>query len=283
MIYQSAQLEKKEFVIEITPQEIDEFCHIAESLTPGARISIAYHSRSSIAQHVDAAQRLYMMGFEPWPHIAARHLHSNEELDEFLGELVLKANIASCMFIAGHIPHSEGPFNDSLDLINSGLLQKHGIKEVGIAGHPSGHLNLPLSCVNALLHQKIQAITQAGMKPSIITQYELQADVTLSWIESLRQQGIDAPVYIGMLGPASAKVLSNIVSHCDFYPPKETQENYGLFSPPDTFITPQKLMHDYFKALNFATHGQCFFHVTYGKLSDIVTWTNKWANAKQLN
>ncbi|MDL4454933.1 hypothetical protein QRZ34_28475 [Klebsiella michiganensis] len=269
------------FIIEIAPQQIDEFYLIADKLTPGSRVSLAYHSKASLAEHVRAARRLNELGFRPWPHIAARHLRSVKELDDFLNALVTKSNIDRCVIIAGHIPHPEGPFSDSLDVINSGLLQKYKLKEIAVAGHPSGHLNLSPSCLSTLLHQKIHAITRAGMNASIITQYELEAAATLSWIEDLRKQGIDAPVYIGMLGPAEAEILARIVKSCDSFPSQSAQKNYGLFSGAGTFITPDKLMNEYSSQLNTVVHGQFDFHIAYGKLNDIASWVEQWVHFRQ--
>lgn len=281
MSYTQSVIGVERFVIEITPQQIDEFGQIADKLTPGSRVSLAYHSRASLAEHVRAAQRLNELGFRPWPHIAARHLHSVQELDDFLNELVAKGNVDSCVIIAGHIPHSEGPFSDSLDVINSGLLQKYKLKEVAVAGHPSGHLNLPASCLSALLHQKIHAIARAGMNASIITQYELEASATLGWIEDLRKQGIDVPVYIGMLGPAEAEILAHFIKSCDSFPSQLAQKNYGLFSAAGTFITPDKLMNEYSSHLKTVVHGQFDFHIGYGKLNDIASWVEQWVHFRQ--
>lgn len=267
------------FVIEIAPQEIEEFRLIARKLPPGVKVSIAYHSKISIEEHVAVAREINMLGFRPWPHIAARHLHSITKLENFVAALTIEANVDSCVIIAGHIPYAKGPFNDSLDLINSRVLKKYGIKEVAIAGHPSGHLNLSITHLNEICIKKINAIIQGGMKPSIITQYELETASTLRWLESLRLQGIDVPVYIGMLGPADVSVFSNIVKHCDFNPSLELQEKYGLFSKQRTFITPEILMSDYYQTLTKTIHGQVFFHIAYGKLTDITTWIDSWLHS----
>jgi methylenetetrahydrofolate reductase (NADPH) len=59
-------------------------------------------------------------------------------LDGFLGTLSA-AGVDRLFVIAGDLDKPAGVLNSSLELIESGVLHKHGIVEVGIAGYPEGH------------------------------------------------------------------------------------------------------------------------------------------------
>ncbi|PJI51621.1 5,10-methylenetetrahydrofolate reductase, partial [Methylobacterium radiotolerans] len=44
------------------------------------------------------------------------------------------------LFAVGGDPAApEGPYEDSLAVITSGVLQQYGVREVGIGGYPEGH------------------------------------------------------------------------------------------------------------------------------------------------
>ena len=78
------------------------------------------------------------MGFVPVPHISARRLKSQDQLEEFLGRLQEVGATEHVFAVGGDPAEPEGPYPDSLSVIRTGLLQKYGVREVSIAGLPRG-------------------------------------------------------------------------------------------------------------------------------------------------
>ena len=166
---------------------------------------------------IDPAARLRALGFEPVPHLAARRLASRQALDDLLSRMA-EAGVRRILAIAGDQERVEGPFSAAIDVIESGLLQRHGIAEVGVAGypqgHPQGHPRLTEETLARALAAKIEAAEQTGLRVHIVTQFAFEAAPILGWLRRLRALGIEHPVRVGMAGPASLSNLLRFAKRC---------------------------------------------------------------------
>jgi methylenetetrahydrofolate reductase (NADPH) len=163
---------------------------------------------------IEAAARIRARGFEPVPHLAARSLASHGALDELLSRLASGANVRRVLVIAGDRERAVGPFSGAIELIESGLLQRHGIVEVGIAGYPDGHPRLSPDTLIRALTAKIEAAEQTGLRATITTQFAFDPAAILQWLRRLRDLGIEHPVRIGMAGPADVATLLRYARRC---------------------------------------------------------------------
>ena len=98
----------------------------------------------------------------PVPHISARRLKSQTELEEFLAALQTEAAIDRAFVVAGDPPQPEGPYADALAVIRSGLLGKYGVTRVGISGYPEGHPEIGSDKLWQAKREKLAAISDRG-------------------------------------------------------------------------------------------------------------------------
>ena len=160
------------------------------------------------------ATALRTAGFEPVPHLAARHFASREAFGDLLARLRNEAAIHRVLVVAGDRDDPAGPLGSALDAVESGLLQRHGIDEIGIAGYPDGHPRISSDLLERALAAKIEAAEQSGLKVHIVTQFAFDADVIIAWVRRLRDLGIEQPVRIGMAGPTSLTALLRYAGRC---------------------------------------------------------------------
>ena len=153
-------------------------------------------------------------GFEPVPHLVTRNFTSRETFGDLLAQLRNEAAIHRVLIIAGDRDDAAGPLESALDAVESGLLQRHGIGEIGIAGYPDGHPRISSDMLDRALAAKIEAAEQSGLKVHIVTQFAFDADIIIAWIRRLRDQGIEQPVRIGMAGPTSLTALLRYAGRC---------------------------------------------------------------------
>lgn len=66
------------------------------------------------------------------------------------------------------------------------------------------------------------------MAPLIVTQFGFDAQPFLDWLEELRQRGIDAPVRIGVPGPAGIKTLLRFAARCGVGASAAVMAKYGV-------------------------------------------------------
>src|SRR5690606_28648980 len=126
------------YSLEMTAKELDGLREAAPLIRPNTQVAVTSLPGEEMEQRVAAAVLVRELGFEPIVHLSARRLESEEQLDWYLGEITGKAKVKRVFIIAGDPPEPVGPYSDSLQIIETGLLQKHGIEIVGIGGHPEG-------------------------------------------------------------------------------------------------------------------------------------------------
>ena len=199
--------------IELSPR--DEFAGDAlrKLLDPGRTVFVNH--APSVTHHdiVAACVRLNRAGFVPVPHVAARRLASYTQASDFLHRAVGEAGVESALIIGGDDSPS-GPFRASLDLLATGVVERHGIKSVAFAGYPEGHPAIDSHTLYAALLAKVALARQRGLDVSLVTQFGFEADPILRWTASLRAQGIACPVRVGVAGPARVATLAKFAIRC---------------------------------------------------------------------
>jgi methylenetetrahydrofolate reductase (NADPH) len=166
------------------------------------------------AEQIDFAIRLRAHGFEPVPHLAARNFATTGELDGWLAHICEAAQVTRVLVIGGDRDQPAGLFHHAIEAIDSGLLQIHGISEIGLAGYPDGHARISPIALDRALADKIEAAEQTGLKVHIVTQFAFSAEPIIAWIRRLRDSGVEHPVKIGMAGPASFTALMRFARIC---------------------------------------------------------------------
>jgi len=194
-----------------TAADLDELHLVLPSQAPVYLSAIPTRPLSDLAAYAVA---VHGAGFAPVPHIAARNIPSAGALDDLLGQLTEKARVRRLLAVAGDSDRTQGPYANAIEVIESGLLQKHGIAEVGIAGYPDGHPRIASEALDRALAAKVEAAEQTGLQPHIVTQFCFSAERIVSWILRLRDLGIEQPVRIGMAGPTNLASLMRYAKRC---------------------------------------------------------------------
>jgi methylenetetrahydrofolate reductase (NADPH) len=202
------------YSIEATRPTADDIAALAGIVPAGTSIYVSAVPGQPADEAVEHAARLSKRGFEPVPHLAVRAFASASEIDRLLGRLSAEAGVRQVLVIAGDRDPPAGSLRSALDVIDSGLLQRHGIRSVGIAGYPEGHPRIPEHRLDRALADKIAAAEATGLRLHIVTQFCFDADAIIGWIRRLRDFGFDTPVRIGLAGPTSLSTLVRYASRC---------------------------------------------------------------------
>jgi methylenetetrahydrofolate reductase (NADPH) len=179
----------------------------------GTRIYLSAVPGRPSAEVVEAAVRLRRAGMEPVPHVAVRNFASHDALDDFLARINDEAGVERVLVIAGDRAEF-GPFRRAADAIESGLLQRRGIRHIGIAGYPDGHPQVGDDELHRALAEKIAAAEAGGLAVEIVTQFCFDARVILDYVVRLRRLGLAQPLRIGLAGPTSLPGLLRYASRC---------------------------------------------------------------------
>lgn len=183
------------------------------ALARGTRVYLSALPGRPAAETVDAAVRLRAAGLEPVPHIAVRNFSTRDELDDFLARLNGEAAVERVLVIAGDRAEC-GPFRRAADAIDSGLLQRRGVRALGVAGYPDGHPRIGPDELRLALSEKIAAAEATGLEVEIVTQFCFEAKAILDYVARLRAFGFEQPLRIGLAGPAGLASLLRYAGRC---------------------------------------------------------------------
>jgi methylenetetrahydrofolate reductase (NADPH) len=187
---------------------------LATAAAPGTAIYVSAVPARPPREQIAIAKRLHARGFEPVPHLAARNFAGTTELDDFLARLVEEAGVRRLLVIGGDRDAPAGHFHHAIEVIESGLAQNRGIREIGIAGYPGGHPRVSPVAIDRALAAKIEAAAATGLAVHIVTQFAFAPEPILAFIARLRDTGIEQPVRVGIAGPASVATLLRFSAIC---------------------------------------------------------------------
>ena len=167
------------------------------------RLTVTTSPKHGIDRSLDLAVRLRALGHNVTLHVAARMVRAESHLDEIL-ERALGAGIDDFLVIGGDAPDPLGPFTDAGELLDVLHRRSRRPERIGIGGYPEGHPLVSTPILEAALAHK------ARVADYIVTQLCFDAKALLTWIDRLRGQGIELPVYIGAVGPVERRRLLEI-------------------------------------------------------------------------
>ena len=216
------------YSLEMTAKETEGLREAAPLIRPDTQIAVTFLPGEEMEQRVEAAELVRQMGFEPIVHLSARRLRSEQELDNYLRDITTRAGVKRVFIIAGDPPEPEGPYENSLQIIESGLLEKHGIEVVGVGGHPEGHPNVSKDDLWVWMQKKLDAVRAHGMTPLVVTQFAFDDDAIVEWVGEMRKRGIDVPVRLGVPGPAGIKRLLGFAKRCGVGASANVMKKYGI-------------------------------------------------------
>ncbi|WMT72065.1 methylenetetrahydrofolate reductase [Bradyrhizobium sp. Ash2021] len=260
------------FSLEATLPNQTELEALRDMLPSTTEIFVAAPPGRPHSRVAETAKRVRKAGFEPVPHIAARNYESAESLGDFVERICGEAGVRRVLVIAGDVDRPAGPYLGANAVIETDLLQCHGIREVGVSGYPDGHPKLSDQIVARALRTKLKSAEERNLKIQIVSQLCFDADKIAAWMKWLRMSGINVPVSIGLAGPTSLRGLARFALMCGVrnsfkaFVSGKTGQLVGEASPDD-------IIHNLSEALDLSMLGQISIHLySYGGLVRTANW-----------
>jgi methylenetetrahydrofolate reductase (NADPH) len=263
-----------DFSMEMTGKDVAKVENAASVIPPGTRINVTFLENEDLAMRVAAAAAVKRLGFTPVPHISARRLKSQEMLEEFLTGLRDVGATENVFSVGGDPAVPLGPYEDSLALIESGVLQQYGVKHVSIGGYPDGHPDIATDVLWSALEKKAAALSRLDLPGAVITQVDFDVDRVLSWVAEVREHGVDLPIRVGVPGPASVKLLLGFAGRLGISTSTTIAKKYGLsVTNLLTKAGPENFIRDLRAGLDPGRHGVVKLHFyTFGGFKTTAEW-----------
>ena len=193
--------------IEVTPTGATKIESFRDCLNEATTVNVTFLPGTDPADTIAVCERLHNDGMKPVPHLAARSLRNADQLGELLTAYTSRCGVEEVLCIGGGVDDPVGDFTATMEVLKTGLIQKHGIRHIGVAGHPEGSPDIGDDEIAEALGAKNDLARAEGLDLYIETQFCFEADIVLDWERRVRAAGNALPIRIGIPGPATIKTL----------------------------------------------------------------------------
>ena len=99
-------------------------------------------------------------------------------------------------------------------MLDSGILQTCGIKEISFAGYPEGHSLISHQGLKEALTRKLAWAADADISASVLTQFCFVPARIIQFCATLEKEAPSVPVYVGLAGATNIKSLLHYARLC---------------------------------------------------------------------
>ncbi len=200
--------------LEISPRELHRTAEVAAMLPADTCVYIPSLPGLPLTRTLDAVAAIRGAGLDPVPHVSARRIRDGDEFREFLKKAASQYGVHRVLLIGGDEPRAKGPYQDSLQVLEHGLLKECGIREIGVGGYPEGHTRIALNELEKALQRKMQLAAGQGLGVYMVTQFCLSPQRVVDYCAGLARSHPQLPVYVGVAGPTDPVALARYAQRC---------------------------------------------------------------------
>ena len=208
----------KNFSIEVMPRTASKIENFKELLPQDTRVYVAHIEGTPINEMIDTAKRLTDEGYNVMPHFPARIIESKEVLVNWINRYKNEAGVKDALLLAGGVNQPYGEFHSSMDLLDTGEFDKAGFKNLHVAGHPEGNMDIDTDGktknVDSAISWKQEFSQKTDANMAITTQFCFESGPVIEWADRMASMGIDIPIHIGVAGPAKLQTMIKFSMAC---------------------------------------------------------------------
>ncbi|MWB78278.1 methylenetetrahydrofolate reductase [Pseudooceanicola sp. 216_PA32_1] len=208
--------------LEVLPRTLAKIDDLDTGLPRGGRVYIACIDGTPIEEMIGAARRLTDAGFCAMPHVTARSIPDAQSFRTWMTRYREEAGVTGALVLAGGRRVPAGPFQSSVQLLDSGIFDRLGFDRLHVAGHPEANRDIDPddTARNALaaLDWKQAYSERTDAEMAIVTQFLFDARSLGSWAATIRQRGVTLPIHVGLAGPARLATLIRYAIACGVGP-----------------------------------------------------------------
>ena len=206
------------YSVETTPGAATKIPDYRLILPAGTTVYVTLLPGSTIDDTISVCIRLAKEGFNPVPHYAARQITNRQKIAASLQRFCDEAGGTQVLVLAGSSKKPVGDYENSMQLLETGLFDQMGISRIGVAGHPEGSPDISTRALEDALKWKNQFAEQTDAEMHLVTQFCFEAKAVVEWEKQLAELGNKLPVHIGIPGVATIGTLLKHAAACGIGP-----------------------------------------------------------------
>ncbi|WP_206454931.1 methylenetetrahydrofolate reductase [Aurantimonas marina] len=200
--------------IEVAPKQVLESKDLPGLFPKDTKVYLTDVGVDSVKDFIKAVKRISDFGYAPVPHIPARRIRSRDELETRIRTYAEEAGVTDTLVIGGGLDRPAGPFSSTMEILESGLFDRYGIRDIGVAGHPEGSPDFSAATAEEALRLKRDFGERTGAHIRIVTQFGFDAEEFINWSLAIKEAGIGLPIHLGVAGPAKITTLIKYAALC---------------------------------------------------------------------
>ncbi len=200
--------------LEVSPRELHRAADLAAVLPADTCVYIPSLPGLPLARTLEAVAAIRAAGLDPVPHVSARRVLDRAEFEAFLKEAVKRHAVHRVLLLGGDEPKAKGPFNDSLEILESGILANSGIREIGVAGYPEGHPRIAASALVSAFEKKLHLAREQRLGLYVVTQFSFAPTRVVEYCSHLARSAPEVSIYVGVAGPTDPVALARYAQRC---------------------------------------------------------------------
>ena len=199
--------------IETTPNVYTKYGKFSDLVNKESNVYVTYLPDEDMNKVIDTAKKLTLEGYNVIPHLPARTIVNNAELEKYIKSLSEESGCSKILVIGGG-GNQKGNITSSIEILETDLLSKYNFEEVGLAGHPEGNPDVKQLDLDNAIIQKNQFSKKADFKMYLATQFFFEAKSLKEWELHLETLNNKLEIHAGIPGPATLKTLLSYATSC---------------------------------------------------------------------
>ena len=200
--------------LEISPRELHRAAEVASQLPTSTCVYVPSLPGLPLSRTLEAIAAMRAAGLDPVPHVSARRILNEAEFRSFLKDAVARHGVHRVLLLGGDESKPKGPFEDSLQILRSGMLRDSGIREIGVAGYPEGHPRISATELIEAFEEKRRLARDQGLGIYVVTQFSFAPHRVVEYCAGLARTAPEVSVYAGVAGPTDPAALARYAQRC---------------------------------------------------------------------
>ena len=271
----------KDFSIETTPDVYAKYGQFTEFLSEKNDVYVTYLPNEKSENVIETSKKINEEGLTAIPHLPARTIKDNSELEKYIGSL---SEIAGCnkILVIGGGSIQTGNIASSMQVLKTDLLSKYNFVQVGLAGHPEGNPDISDKELDKAIIEKNMFAQNVDFKMYFATQFFFESSSFEKWETHLISLKNNLDIHAGIPGPATLKTLISFATSCGISNSIRFLSKQVLnISKLATSKTPDKLIVDLaeYKQMNPSSKLAKLHFYAFGGIKKTSSWLNLITNS----
>ena len=195
-----------EISVEVLSNDLKKMNEWRGYLDADSRVFVPHFRNGCTETSIRTAVKLLDGGLTPIAHVAARNVADEHELERIIAGFS-GAGVREFLFLGGGENPPAGKFDNVMQMLETGVLERHNVARVGFAGHPEEHPEKDRKIMRQALLDKLEYAAAHNLDAFIATQFCFTVTPYFEFLDWLKSRDIKVPVRLGLAGRVGAQKL----------------------------------------------------------------------------